>query len=109
MKGDQGANPYKLAYIPNWPHFTSVHINNAIQSSNYLMHSTELKMALTINIPEVKDNLVIIAETRPQEISKFLETLHSKNILDIATHLLSKLEILNRQKCSASARVQALE
>jgi hypothetical protein len=66
-------------------------------------------MALNLNIPALKDNPIIIAETRPQKISKLLETLHSENPLDIASHLQSELEILNRQKVSAGTRVQALD
>lgn len=66
-------------------------------------------MALNLNIPALKDNPIIIAETRPQKISKTLEALHSENPLDIASHLQSELEILNRQKVSAGTRVQALD
>lgn len=110
MKGCKGAKPNNLACIPNRLHFTSVHINNAIQSCNYFNASyTKLKMALTLNIPEVKDNPIIIAETRPQKISKSLEIRHSENRLDIAAYLHSELEILNRQKVSASTRVQTLD
>ncbi|PKO51853.1 MAG: hypothetical protein CVU27_05245 [Betaproteobacteria bacterium HGW-Betaproteobacteria-20] len=66
-------------------------------------------MALTLNIPALKDNPIIIAETRPQKISQLLEILHSKNPLDIAAHLHGELEILNRQKVSPSNRLQALD
>jgi hypothetical protein len=66
-------------------------------------------MALNLNIPILKDNPIIIAETRPQKISQTLTLLHGKNPLDIASHIHSELEILNRQKISPSTRVQALD
>ena len=64
-------------------------------------------MALNLNTPTIKDDPIIIAETRPQKISQLLTDLHSKNPLDIASHLHGELEILNRQKVSPSSRIQA--
>lgn len=69
----------------------------------------KVKMALNLNIPALKDNPIIIAETRPQKISQLLTILHSNNPLDIASHLHGELEILNRQKISPGSRVQALD
>lgn len=66
-------------------------------------------MALKLNIPTLKEKSILMAETRPQKISKSLEALHSQNPLDIAAYLQSEMEILNRQKVSASNRVQALD
>jgi hypothetical protein len=66
-------------------------------------------MALNLNIPALKDNPIIIAETRPQKIRQSLLDHIAKNPLDIASHLHSELEILNRQKISPSNRVQALD
>ena len=66
-------------------------------------------MALNLNIPALKDNPIIIAETRPQKISQSLLDHIAKNPLDIASHLHSELEILNRQKISPTNRVQALD
>ncbi|NOU24459.1 MAG: hypothetical protein HOO90_02870 [Methylotenera sp.] len=66
-------------------------------------------MALNLYIPTLKDNPIIIAETRPQKISQSLIAQHGKNLLDIASFLNSELEILNRQKISPSTRVQALD
>ena len=66
-------------------------------------------MALNLHIPVIKDNPIIIAETRPQKISQSLLDHIAKNPLDIASHLHSELEILNRQKVSPSSRVQALD
>ena len=66
-------------------------------------------MALNLHIPALKDNPIIIAETRPQKISQSLLDHIAKNPLDIASHLHSELEILNRQKISPTNRVQALD
>jgi cyclic-di-GMP-binding protein len=66
-------------------------------------------MALNLNIPALKDNPIIIAETRPQKIGQSLLDHIAKNPLDIASHLHSELEILNRQKISPTNRVQALD
>jgi cyclic-di-GMP-binding protein len=66
-------------------------------------------MALNLNIPALKDNPNIIAETRPQKISQALLDHIAKNPLDIASHLHSELEISNRQKISPSNRAQALD
>ena len=66
-------------------------------------------MALNLNIPALKDNPIIIAETRSQKISQSLLDHIAKNPLDIASHLHSELEILNRQKISPTTRAQALD
>lgn len=66
-------------------------------------------MALNLYIPALKDNPIIISETRPLKISQSLTALHGKNPLDIASFLNSELEILNRQKISPSNRLQALD
>lgn len=66
-------------------------------------------MALNLYIPTIKDNPIIISETRPLKISQSLTALHGKNPLDIASFLNSELEILNRQKISPNNRLQALD
>jgi hypothetical protein len=66
-------------------------------------------MALNLNIPDLQDNPVFIAETRPQKINQALTDLKTKNPIDIASHLYTELETLNRQKISASHRLQALD
>ena len=66
-------------------------------------------MALNLNIPALKDNPNIIAEIRPQKINISLRDHIAKNPLDIAAHIHSELEILNRQKVSPSNRMQALD
>ncbi|MDO9365395.1 MAG: hypothetical protein Q7T58_03490 [Methylotenera sp.] len=66
-------------------------------------------MALNLNIPDLQDNPVFIVETRPQKINQALADLKAKNAIDMASHLYAELETLNRQKVSASHRLQALD
>ncbi len=65
-------------------------------------------MALNLNIPEVKDKPFIDAETRTNKISDALKQLASNGTLDFATHIRGELTVLNRQKVSVNARLQAL-
>ena len=66
-------------------------------------------MAFTFNIPEIKDKPIIVAETRPSKISQSLAEVHHLSPLEVASHIYGELEILNRQKVSASTRIQALD
>lgn len=66
-------------------------------------------MALTLNIPTLKDNPAIIAEIRPQKISQSLTDNITNNPLDIASQIHSELEILNRQKIPSTHRMQAID
>jgi len=66
-------------------------------------------MALNLNIPALQEHPLFLAETRPQKIKKALAELDSTDALDVALHLNNELEILNRQKVSASNRLEALD
>ena len=66
-------------------------------------------MALKLHIPALKDNPIIIADTRVSKITQTLAHIHSENPLDIASHLHIELDILNRQKVSPHQRLQALD
>lgn len=66
-------------------------------------------MALKLNIPELQEHPVFIAETRPQKIHQSLLEMKSSDALETITYLRSELEILNRQKVSPSQRLQALD
>lgn len=66
-------------------------------------------MALSLTIPALVDKPLIIAETRPQKIKQFIDSLPHSDQFEAATLLLEEMEILNRQKVSASARIKALE
>src|SRR6476620_2308599 len=66
-------------------------------------------MALKLHIPALKDNPIIIADTRVPKITQTLAHIHSESPLDIASHLHIELDILNRQKVSPHQRLQALD
>lgn len=66
-------------------------------------------MPLSLKIPALVDNPLILAETRPQKISQFISKLPVSSPLDAAAALLEEIEILNRQKVAPDARIKALE
>ncbi len=66
-------------------------------------------MALSLELPALEDKPLIIAETRSQKITQFISNLPLAKPLEAATLLFDEMEILNRQKVSADARVKALE
>lgn len=66
-------------------------------------------MALRLNIPYLKDDPLIPAETRLQKINELLISLHSKKPLNAGSHIHGELEILNRQKVAAHTRIQILD
>lgn len=66
-------------------------------------------MAIALHLPALKDNPVIIAETRPQKLAAFLENLQAQSIQVGSSSLQRQLSELNRQKVSPNNRVQALD
>ncbi|MCB5188603.1 hypothetical protein LG200_11400 [Methylobacillus caricis] len=66
-------------------------------------------MILNLNVPALVEKPLIIAETRPHRIAKFLNSLPVTNAPETALALQEELEILNRQKISPDARSKALE
>ncbi len=66
-------------------------------------------MALTLNLPVIKDNPATIAETRAPKIMDYLTTLHTQSLPVGASSLLRQLIELNRQKISPNLRIQALD
>ncbi len=66
-------------------------------------------MVLNLNVPVLVDHPLIVAETRPAKIIKFLNALPVTNILETSQALQEELEILNRQKVAADTRIKALE
>jgi hypothetical protein len=66
-------------------------------------------MALNLNIPDLQDDPIFIAEMRPQKINQALADLKTENAMGMAAYLHAELETLNRQKVSASSRLQALD
>lgn len=66
-------------------------------------------MALNLKLPILEDKPLINAETRPQKIALFISTLPLSKPLEAASLLQDEMEILNRQKVAADARIKALE
>lgn len=66
-------------------------------------------MPLSLKIPALTDKPLLIAETRLQKLFEFIEKLPFSDPMQAAVTLLDEMEILNRQKVAADARVRALE
>lgn len=66
-------------------------------------------MPLTLNIPAIQEDNILLAETRPAKILVSLTEWQNKNPEDFASDLHDELYLLNRQNVSAANRLQALE
>lgn len=66
-------------------------------------------MPLSLNIPAIQENAILLAETRPSKIALSLTEWRNKSTEDFATDLHDELELLNRQNVSSVNRLQALE
>ncbi|MCB5190488.1 hypothetical protein LG198_07095 [Methylobacillus arboreus] len=66
-------------------------------------------MLLNLNVPALVDHPLIVAETRPSKITKFLNALPVTNLPETSQALQEELEILNRQKVTPDTRIKALE
>ena len=66
-------------------------------------------MVLTLTVPALEDNPLIVAETRPQQITQFISKLPFGKPFEAAVLMREEMEILNRQKIAAEIRFKALE
>ncbi|MDR5172324.1 hypothetical protein IHQ56_10880 [Methylobacillus flagellatus] len=66
-------------------------------------------MLLNLNVPALVDHPLIVAETKPAKITKFLNALPVTNILETSQALQEELETFNRQKVAPDTRIKALE
>lgn len=66
-------------------------------------------MALTLTVPALEENPLIVAETRPRHIVQFVSDLPFGRPLDAAVLMREEIEILNRQRVNADTRFKALE
>lgn len=66
-------------------------------------------MPLTLNIPSIHEDAILLAETRPAKIALALTELRNKSLDDFASDLVDELQLLNRQNLSPNNRLQALE
>jgi len=66
-------------------------------------------MPLTLNIPVIQEDSILLAETRPASILASLTQWQNKRPEDFASDLHDELYLLNRQNVSPTTRLQALE
>ena len=66
-------------------------------------------MPISLKLPSLDDNPVLLAETRSHKISEFIQKLPSADPISAATDLIDELQILNSQKIAFSNRLNALE
>lgn len=66
-------------------------------------------MAISLRLPALEENPVLLAETRISKINEFIRELPFSDPSRAASDLIEELQILNRQKIAFSNRVNALE
>ena len=66
-------------------------------------------MPLSLKLPSLDDNPILLAETRSNKISEFVQKLPFGDPIAAATDLIDELQILNSQKVAFSNRLNALE
>jgi hypothetical protein len=66
-------------------------------------------MVLTLTVPALEENPLIVAETRPRHVVQFISNLPFGKPLEAAILMREEMEILNRQKVAADARFKVLE
>ena len=66
-------------------------------------------MPLSLKLPSLDDNPILLAETRSHKISEFIQKLPFGDPISAATDLIDELQILNSQKIAFSNRLNALE
>lgn len=66
-------------------------------------------MPLSLKLPELEENPVLLAETRASKINAFVRDLPYSDPMNAAADLTEELQILNSQKTTFSNRLNALE
>ena len=66
-------------------------------------------MPLSLKLPVLDNNPILLAETRPNKISEFIQNLSFGDPIRAASDLVEELQILNSQKVAFSNRINALE
>jgi len=66
-------------------------------------------MPLSLKLPALDDNPILLAETRPNKINEFIENLPFGDPIRAASDLVEELQIINSQKVAFSNRINALE
>lgn len=66
-------------------------------------------MPISLKLPNLDDNPILLAETRAHKINEFIERLPFSDPITAATDLIDELQILNSQKVAFANRINALE
>jgi len=66
-------------------------------------------MPLSLKLPELDSNPILLAETRPNKINAFIEDLPYSDPISAASDLVEELQVINSQVVAFSNRVNALE
>lgn len=66
-------------------------------------------MPISLKLPNLDDNPILLAETRAHKINEFIEKLPFGDPITAATDLIDELQILNSQKVAFANRINALE
>jgi hypothetical protein len=66
-------------------------------------------MPISLKLPSLDDNPILLAETRPHKINEFIQKLPFGDPITAATDLVDELQILNSQKVAFANRLNALE
>ncbi len=66
-------------------------------------------MPISLKLPSLDDNPILLAETRSHKINEFIQKLPFGDPITAATDLIDELQILNSQKVAFANRINALE
>lgn len=66
-------------------------------------------MPISLKLPSLDDNPILLAETRSHKINEFIQKLPFSDPISAATELIDELQILNSQKVAYANRLNALE
>jgi cyclic-di-GMP-binding protein len=66
-------------------------------------------MPISLKLPSLDDNPILLAETRSNKINDFIQKLPFGDPITAATELIDELQILNSQKVAFANRINALE
>ena len=66
-------------------------------------------MPISLKLPKIDNNPVLLAETRASKINEFIENLTFSDPISAASNLIDELQIINGQKVAYAARLSALE
>jgi cyclic-di-GMP-binding protein len=66
-------------------------------------------MPISLKLPIIDNNPILLAETRASKISEFIQNLPFSDPISAATSLIDELQIMNGQKVAYATRLHALE